>query len=358
MVRADHLSFPLTCRSDFGFEWDLFGDACVPAEGYVPYCEPGTVYYAPSGYRMIAGDTCEGGLELDKPVLKECDLGGGSDPNPTVPPGQVGVSKVRASILSTFADTPQTVFDSPVVSRVEFDNSNVLVWLLKNGDVMRSDTQGIMWHKCEIGGYSADGKVMFAVPNRIGALFILTGGRSHLYSRDFGSTFVKFDVPLDVDIKTRAPEASFLVHPKDESQWLFSGSSCTGSRCRTDVYYTANKGGTWRSLAENAPSCVWTAVAIPSATADTIHCVVDGSLQRYTGSRLAETIMDKALAIVPGDGYVAVATVRVVFCCYLAAHSAAQSTGDEASDFFLSSDGRKFMDAELPKDVSIDNKVR
>jgi hypothetical protein len=67
-----------TCPSDYNYVRN--GDKCIPV-GPEPIpagvCTggPGQTYRGSSGYRLIPGNTCQGGLKMDEPVEKPCSQG-------------------------------------------------------------------------------------------------------------------------------------------------------------------------------------------------------------------------------------------------------------------------------------------
>lgn len=69
---------PLRCRSDEGYYRKMDGGPCVPnkrrtnASVVAPgTCAPGGYYEISTGYRKVAGDTCEGGVD-HSPMLVPC----------------------------------------------------------------------------------------------------------------------------------------------------------------------------------------------------------------------------------------------------------------------------------------------
>jgi hypothetical protein len=71
-------SFMSDLPSDYNYVRN--GDKCIPV-GPEPIpagvCTggPGQTYRGSSGYRLIPGNTCQGGLKMDEPVEKPCSQG-------------------------------------------------------------------------------------------------------------------------------------------------------------------------------------------------------------------------------------------------------------------------------------------
>ncbi|KAF5316790.1 hypothetical protein D9619_006866 [Psilocybe cf. subviscida] len=127
---------PCSC-TDADYECDYnfirVGDECeLQGHEQVPpnVCRsgrPDDEYEGSSGYRKIAGDTCEGGLKKDAPVMRQCSQ---------APP--------EGDIASHF-----NPFDSPDVQQVFFKDSKTILVRMNDHSMWQSSNEGQTWNEID-----------------------------------------------------------------------------------------------------------------------------------------------------------------------------------------------------------------
>ncbi|PWN42574.1 Oligoxyloglucan reducing end-specific cellobiohydrolase [Ceraceosorus guamensis] len=198
-------------------------------------------YKASSGYRKIAGNTCEGGVAKDQKVTKQC-----SARRPE-----------NGQVLSSRHEFPGTVVD-----RAWFADSSYVIMQVSDGSIWISPNDGYSWMRPELVKDPHDPEQRFLtlamhLYEKTYAYLITSGQRCH-YTFDGGKTWHYFTAPLPPN-GLGIPILRF--HP-DRPDWLiWIGSrdcnSVTSQTCHTAAYYTLNQGRDWTLLDRYVRNCAW-----------------------------------------------------------------------------------------------------
>ncbi len=191
-------------------------------------------YMGSSGYRLIPGNTCSGGLAKDKPIQKSCALARPADGQPS---------------------HAVHVFDSPVAADYYFPKSTVMLIQLMDGTVWQSSNEGFTWKQI-MESDTILGVLMHPfAPERA---YLLTDSRKIHYTVDTGRNWNSFNAPNDAN----AFKASVLDFHGSRPDWLiFIGSSdCAdtlSNNCRSVASYSTNNGRSWKKFEEYVRNCNW-----------------------------------------------------------------------------------------------------
>ncbi|KAF8523369.1 Oligoxyloglucan reducing end-specific cellobiohydrolase [Hysterangium stoloniferum] len=222
------------------FNFVRVGDRCEPQgperipAGECADASPGKTYMGSSGYRLVPGNTCIGGVRKDNPVSKDCSKA-------ELPPGEIA--------HQTFE------FESALIQQEYFKESQTILIRLRDGTIWQSSNEGYTWSHIQpeerfvafyMHQYASDRAYLITATDRI------------YITVDTGRTWKPIKVELPAN-SLGIPVMSF--HPQ-ESDWIIWVGGTTGclnyqEDCWTEAFYTTNNGIRWDSLERYVKGCAW-----------------------------------------------------------------------------------------------------
>ncbi|KAJ1533931.1 vacuolar protein sorting/targeting protein PEP1, partial [Nowakowskiella sp. JEL0078] len=204
-------------------------------------CKSGTIFKGSSGYRKIGLSKCVSGVNLEKDtpdrVCGEKSSGGG--------PGNVAVS---------FKE-----FSNQLIDYHYFNKSQTIIFIDMVGSAFISYNEGLDWEPA-VNTEPATDKVVSLTPDPYldNRAFLVTLGKLLWITEDKGKKWNKITPPTPANHFMIPP---LSIHPT-KSDWLLwiGDSGCTDDQkgdCRTQAYYSSNKGGSWKLLREYVLNCQW-----------------------------------------------------------------------------------------------------
>lgn len=226
---------------DFGFVRSERGE-CVPSgdASLVPpgACQPGAAkdyFMASSGYRLIAGNTCKGGIKLDEPKKTLCK-------DVPAPPPQIGVSR--------------TELPAPIADALWMPDSPNVLLLLQDNAIHWSQNEGATWELVEGPEKTNNGFLrMIANPYERKRAYLVSSGTWVKYTVDGGNSWGLFRAPL-VPNTIGVPILDF--HP-DHPNWLIwtgmKDCDTASSACHAEAHLSTDHGSRWTMLDTYVQTC-------------------------------------------------------------------------------------------------------
>ncbi|KAL1407369.1 vacuolar protein sorting/targeting protein PEP1 [Vanrija albida] len=297
--------------------------ACVNNEDY---------YEGSSGYRLIPGNVCEGGVEKDKKVKKPCKE---SRPN------EGEVSHVVHE------------FKSGVLRHNYFSKSQTILLHLQDGTVWQSSNEGYSWTQLE------KGKTFLSIlmhPYDDQRAYLLTSGRDIYFTKDTGRSWNWMRAPADAN----PLQISLLDFHPTKSDWLiFTGSfdceETNSQNCRAVAYYSTDHGSRWNKMEEYVRNCQWARGEKLKINERLIIC------ESYKNKKGTQRQTDgNPLQLVAGDNYYGKKNVLfdavvgfTTFDEYLVVAQLKLDTNTLSLQVSL--DGIHFSEAQFPPGMKVDN---
>lgn len=229
---------------DFNFERSPDRKECIPA-GPLPVpadaCRnPTDTYKGSSGWRMIPGNACKGGVTLDQEVERPC-----SDTIVKPPSGQVSSEKTlfkATSFREWYYLERVTTSSDPLHKEDE-----TIIMSTSEQDIYITKDHGKTW------ALILEGEPIVQImpnPNFHDAVYFLTGSEKVFYTFDRGMNFESFKAPKP---PSTIPLPRLRFHPDYKNWLLWSGDE--KSHDRTNVYYSKDRGDNWNTLVRGARRC-------------------------------------------------------------------------------------------------------
>ncbi|GJJ15988.1 hypothetical protein Clacol_010267 [Clathrus columnatus] len=220
------------------FNYVLEDNKCIP-QGPEPIpagvCEDASgTYMGSSGYRLIPGNTCLGGVRKDDKVKKDCAKA-------QLPAGEIS--------HQTFE------FPSRVHQHEYFRESRTILVRLDDGSIYQSSNDGYTWTHIRPNDRFL-GFYMHAHSND--RAYLITTSFEIYHTIDAGKTWNSMKVPLAASI-FGAPIMSFHPQESDWIIWMGGTGDCNNfaSDCHAEAFYTTNNGGKWDKIETYVKSCGW-----------------------------------------------------------------------------------------------------
>ncbi|KZT39018.1 vacuolar protein sorting/targeting protein 10 [Sistotremastrum suecicum HHB10207 ss-3] len=231
--------------TDEDFECDynfvLSHGECIPAgplpvgPGVCTGGQPGSKYLGSSGYRKIPGNTCEKGLDKEKPVYRDC-----ASAQP--PEGEV----IHASFD----------FDSPIAQYEFFRDSHTLLVRLKDQTIWQSSNEGYTWTRLDLQG---DKFLAFYIHSYTDhRAFLITPSQRVWFTTNAGQKWESFNAPSPPN---GFGLAAIAFHPRQSNWLIWTGNvNCvTGvvGDCRAQAQVTTDNGRGWQLVENYVQTCQW-----------------------------------------------------------------------------------------------------
>jgi len=201
-------------------------------------------FKGPSGWRLIPGNACKGGIRKDEPVERPC--------TDSVKPPTSGKITSKEHIFKGSDDFVQFYYLERTSSG-QGDDETVVTWTNK-GVAFISRDHGKTWNEVDTGGQ----EVVAIYPHdyKNDQVYFITLSKKVYYSLDRGASFHHFEAPEEPN-RSRLQILGF--HPT-QSNWLLwiGGKDCGGSNkkdCRTIAHVSTKSGQEWNSLLQYVRKC-------------------------------------------------------------------------------------------------------
>lgn len=229
------------CDYEQNFMWDPESQKCIPGgpmhipEGACKDDEE--MFMGTSGYRLIPGNTCtkKGGVDLAKPVERECKFSKGTPPSGKVSSETTyfkGDRFLEYYYLERGANVPGD--DEAVIMRTDRREAYI------------SRDHGVTWEKI-----NTDGEEVVAIyPHQYltDAVYLVTPSKTVYYSQNRGKNFYSFEAPE----KPNSDQLQILQFHPTQKDWLI----WTGGRDSQTIAHVSTKGGDdWETLLRGVRKC-------------------------------------------------------------------------------------------------------
>lgn len=291
-------------------------------------------YLGSSGYRKIPGDTCSGGIEKDKKIMKDCSFARPDDGEPS-------------HVIHNF--------ESPILQQFYFPKSQTTLLQLVDNSIWQSSNEGFSWKRLyESENFLTVTMHSFA-PERA---YLVTDTRRIYYTTDFGRTWDTLTTPIDPN---GLGLAVLDFHPTRPDWLIFTGSiECSNSMsttCRAVAYYTTNHGGNWNKIDEYVRVCSWARDARLKIDEREILCE---SYQNKEGSQRSWDF--NPIQLIAGKNYyskkIKLFDTIVGFATFSEYLIVAELNVQEATlRLQVSLDGLHFAEGQFPPSMRIDNRA-
>jgi hypothetical protein len=303
------------------------------------------VYPGSSGYRLIPGNTCIVSNDkpgLDEPVDRKCSenvdgiqpskphLGGGSKGKDFAKPSDDNISK------------NMIVFNDEIEQFVYFRDSEAILIRLQNGELWRSNNQGIKWEAVLKDNGRVTNVVLHEFDNNRAYAFLQDG---FYLTEDQGANWRMIKVPMS---PSQRISSALDFHPQERDWLLFIGQS-DSPEPHSEAFISRDHGRSWNSLDLFVEKCIFGRDANYKIEKETIFCSaydnkqVGGNLRllRTTDwGRNTESYFDHVVEFFVVEDFMAVAS---------------SNKGDLS--LFVSVNGKTFAEAQFPPDQYINRNV-
>jgi hypothetical protein len=334
---------------DFGFVRDD-KHQCVPTGPIrIPVGQCGSneqTFTASSGYRKVAGNSCQGGIQKDETKRYPCNTGAPND-------GQV---------------LHQThTFNALIIDHVYFSESPNVALLLQDGSVWRSINDGLSWTH-EVVPFDANYPdatftmiVAHAYDHDRG--YLITSGQRFLLTTNRGKTWLGFNT---APLQPNALNIAILQFHPVHSDWLiWTGmdgdcSATTSVDCRAVAWYSLDNGKEWHKIDEYVRLCQWASASASFRAPDPTAIICES----YRDKRGSQRAFDASnpLELIHGLNYYkkkqkvinAIEGVAVFDEFMVVAEYAASS---ETLTLQISLDGLRFARAAFPPQTKLEKRA-
>ncbi|KAF6760894.1 vacuolar protein sorting/targeting protein 10 [Ephemerocybe angulata] len=226
-------------KEDFECDYNFIrnGDTCEPAGPEpIPHgvcTDPSQKYMGSSGFRKIPGNTCVGGVELDKKVEKSC-----SNAKPQ-----------EGNIV-----TQRMGFGSPIVQHAYFKESTTILVRLADQTMWQSSSEGYVWKQIH-----PELRFLAFYHHKYSneRAFLITDTETVVYTTDTGRTWNKFKAPSPPN--TFGGQA-LRFNPVDTDYILWVGNKgCTGNQqgCHAEAQLSRDNGRRWTFVEKYVRNCAF-----------------------------------------------------------------------------------------------------
>ncbi|KAF9457576.1 Oligoxyloglucan reducing end-specific cellobiohydrolase [Collybia nuda] len=309
------------------------GAECVPVgpepipAGVCSPNDPVQTYQGSSGFRKIPGNTCKGGVELDKPVEKKC-----SQAQPQE--GDI--------IHQTFE------FKSLIVQHAYFKDSTTILVRLQDQTIWQSSNEGYTWRQPR-----PDEHFLAFYHHKYSSdrAYLITDSSQYYYTTDAGRTWNNLKAPT--------PPNTFggqvlRFHPNSDYLIWTGNKDCEGSggNCHAASYYSRDNGRNWNPVESYVRNCAWTKDKEIDADPNEILCE---SYRDKKGSQIHFT-RSNPLQLVVGSNFFAKRSMMFDQVVGFAKFSeflvvASSELGGHSLELQVSLDGHNFATGKFPANM-------
>lgn len=231
---------------DYNFKWNDDSTKCVPAGAMpVPHgqCKRAEdTYKGSSGYRLIPGNKCKGGVDREKEVERPCKE---SEKTP--------VSGKISSKMSEFRG--KYFMEHYYLERAGSSSGTDQTVIMRTNEkeIHLSSDHGKNWK------HVLEGKEITAIyPHQYNndAVYFLTAGKTVHYTINRGKTWADFQA----EAPPTRDKVQIMGFHEDKKDWLlWTGAvDCSSSKdgeCHSVTFYSEDRGDDWKTLARYVRKC-------------------------------------------------------------------------------------------------------
>lgn len=323
---------------DYNFVRSEDRKECVPAGPVaVPdgVCKsPDDTYKGSAGWRLIPGNGCSGGEQLDKEeVERSC-----SDALKNPASGEISAEKsfFPASQFKEYFYLERKDSDTG-------DDETVLMRTDQN--IYVSTDHGKKWKEIlkDKGVIS-----MHPHPHLSNTVYFLTGTKKAFWTVDRADTFHPFKAPLPPTHDKWTPKLAFHPDNKELLVWI-GAADCEsfGGDCHADAYYTTNRGDSWELLLRYVRKCEFIKREERNSKDKLIFCEQYENENHHNPRQLVASdnwFVDKTVHFEKIEAFATMSEFIMI---------AARSEDDISLKLKASVDGETFADAEFPANFHV-----
>jgi hypothetical protein len=338
------------------------GNECLPSPQQRLHdkpisCPAGTKYQAKSGFRKVPGNKCQGGIQKQEWVERDC----GTDAE--VPTGSPKIEKPPSEgSPGAYSFTP----GSRALQIHYVKDSNVVFLRTESGTVWRSPDEGKTWKK--MSDLEIKGQVSWMEEHPLNLSKILFYTNKEIYYIEDATkseNLVNMSLPGVLNI-FGVPVLDY--HPTHPDWYIFTGNDpdCDTS-CHTEVFMSTDNAKNWKKIETWTEKCVWARDARFQNEAlddDAVYCLSymykDGQVSQDK-LRFAESKEKNSLQFVlinnHGSGHIVVYEKDVLGFFVVSNVLVVAAKVNGSARLFVSSDGLKLEEARFPPKISLSDNV-
>lgn len=322
---------------DYNFKRD--GDKCVrngPVAPPAGACEEGEkTFKGTSGYRLIPGNTCKGGVDLAKEVERDCE-------ETSTPPasGQI-TSEVKKFKGSKFIE----------YYYMEREDSNqgqdeTVLLRTNRGQVWKTHDHGKKWEQI-----LEKEEILAIYPHQFfnDIVYFITPTKTVHYSKNFARSFNTFEAP---EAPNHEQIQVLTFHPSNKD-WLIwtGGRDCKGDDCLTIAHVSKKGGDDWESLLRGVRKCQFVYREDRPESEQLVYCEVHADESRNSPVKLLSSDDWFAHKKELQDDIVSFATMEEFIVV------AVKDQKEESLRIDASIDGSTFANAQFPVNLNVKHKT-
>ncbi|ODQ63277.1 vacuolar protein sorting/targeting protein 10 [Nadsonia fulvescens var. elongata DSM 6958] len=330
---------------DFNFTFDPISKKCLMTgnvKGNINECSSSSPTFSfPSGYRLIPGNTCtkENSPSKEEPLKISCSEKDYGEKNKLVPEVATSIERYPNELNGRIID--YFYLEKSDTSSTE---ETIIMRTLDN-EVFISHNQGKDWKRV-----IEDYEILSIVVNPYfpDQVYFVTTGNEVIFSADRVRSYVKFIVPVPINSMGINALSFHMTKPN----WLiWTGEiGCNNPfspECKSIAFYSTNQGKTWAELQSDILQCTWIGGLKFKTDDSLIYCQKknDQGIYDLISStnyfKKSEKLLEDVLGFANSHEFV----------------FAARKDPDDRKSLkaFVSVDGKKFVQADFPVDVSVDH---
>ena len=330
-------------KEDFECDYNFVRNSdgkCIPA-GILPVpdgaCkEDEKTFEGTSGLRLIPGNVCKGGLELDKETIKR--------------PCEETVQKPSSGKVSheptTFKAKGFRSYYYMERAKTSHGNDETVMMLTDDHKVYMSRDHGKTW---KIPSELKDEVILALVPHTYDtdAMFFLTAGKQVFYTINRGETFSSFEAPQPPNMED-LPILSFHARFKGWLIWTGAVDCPSKGKCHSDAFYSPSRGAEWTTLLSYVRKCEFIKQEDRGDSEKLVYC-----------EQREDEVPEGRLQLLSSDNWFADSKPHfddiVTFATMAEFIIVANKNPDGSLKVDASVDGQTFADAEFPKGFNVPN---
>ncbi|KAJ5808952.1 vacuolar protein sorting/targeting protein PEP1 [Penicillium riverlandense] len=249
---------------DYNFVRSGDGESCIPTMSLKPPAgkckDSNDKYKGPSGWRLIPGNGCKGGEDLEGEVSRSC----GNFTDTPIPDGEVASYEQELP-----AKWKQYFYLERQASNSGSDET--IVMLTEKGELYISHDHGQNWERPL---KSQQITQIIRHPHHNEAAFFLTDSETVYYTYDRGlSEIKKFEAPLPPTRENGLLPLSFHEHNKNWLMWTGHAGGRDSDSYYSSAYISKHRGeGEWTFLLESVGRCEFVSREIGKEPKERILC--------------------------------------------------------------------------------------
>ena len=324
---------------DYNFVKDEDGN-CIPQVALsVPEgsCkENEKTFKGSSGLRLIPGNVCKDGLELDKETVERPCRETVKKPSN----GKVGheLSRFKAKGFKRYYYMERTTTSTG-------DDETIMMLTVDNKVYMTKD-HGKVWK--EIKDFKGE-VILTIIPHQYfnDIMFFLTSGKKVFYTVNRGETFDSFEAPHPPNVQ-ELPVLGFHQDYKDWLIWTGAVDCASNKRCHSEASYSTSRGAQWTTMLRYVRKCEFIKKDGRGDSEQLVYC-----------EQRKDEKPDGQLRLLSSDNWFADEEPHfddiLTFATMAEFIIVANKNPDGTLKVDTSVDGQTFADAEFPKNFNVPN---